>query len=77
MKPTTVRSTPGFSPSALTMIWSSPGATKPVQEATTRWVIRSRSASMSRSASAFSASCGAQASNLRIRSPVEGKAPSA
>ena len=62
MKPTTVRSTPGFRPAALTISWSIPGATKPVQEATTRCVIRAASPPKSSASTACMASVGAVAS---------------
>ena len=59
MKPTRVRCTSPRSPSRAAISWSSPGATKPVQEATTRWVIRAASSATSSAASASAASPGA------------------
>ena len=53
---------------------SSPGAVKPVQLATIRWVIASRSAAMSSAAMAWSANARAASRYSAIRAPVVGNA---
>ena len=75
MKPTMVRSTDGASPASRMMWKSSPGAVKPVQLATIRCVIASRSAAMSSAAIACRASASAALSIQRhARAGASGKA---
>ena len=75
MKPTMVRSVLSRRPAAR-MIWkSSPGAVKPVQLATIRWVIVLRSGAMSSTSMARMASASAAGSKRAMRAAVPGKAP--
>jgi hypothetical protein len=74
MNPTSVRSTlPGRASSAA-MIWSMPGAVKPVQLATIRWVMPASMPAPS-AAIACSASFGASSLYTAMRAPVLGAAP--
>ena len=75
MKPTSVRATSARSPSRSPSCRSSPGAVKPVQDATTRWVIRCRSAAMPSASTARSANSSAWVSYNTIRAPVRGNRP--
>ena len=73
MKPTTVRSAEAAIPVAAMICWSSPGAVKPVHEATTTCVIVSGANAVPSAAIACSASSGAWRANRSIRAPVLGQ----
>ena len=75
MKPTMVRSTEVGRPQRCTSSRSMPGAEKPVQHVTIRWVMRERSSPARRRSTAFCASAGAAASNISMRLPVPANEP--
>ena len=73
MNPISVRSTSSAKPSSRATIWSIPGATNPVQLATTRCVVPSTGTA--NRPIAASASAGAASPYTRIRALVGGEAP--